>query len=43
MHPVAILINIFEWNDLFQAANNSSVESVTFLELHKRQKFRYWE
>ena len=30
MPPVAILIYIFQWDNLFQAVDNTSVESVTF-------------
>ena len=35
MPPVAILYYIFQWDTLFQAANNTSIDAVTFLEYHK--------
>ena len=43
MLPVAILICISQWDNLFQAANNVSVESVTFWGFHNGQRFGYWE
>ena len=40
---IAILIYIFQWDNLFQAANTASTELITFWGLHKKQRFRYWE